>query len=268
MNQFTAPRFAENIKRLALGLEPLDGGRGGRIPHPVQVIVPGSLAGLPRPVVDSHDSCLHALLYQPGLAASIDVRMEDRFRRYVPRQIRYPILTLLQAEALDYANRVRKPVLFPGAAYDAVSLSTGVRGRVTRGAGPGAPFVRWSRIEARRSGSNTVIARAHGDDRGEFLLLLPPAASQGSELVDPLPIRIDAFGPALAPAPSSSAIPEMDPFWDLPTETAVALDPVNPFADPVSAGDLLPAGYSATTGRTVEVPLGTILSVKEPFQIS
>lgn len=265
MNQFAPLRFVENVKRLALGLEPIDAGRGGRIPHPVQVVPPGKLTGLPAPQVDSHDSCLHALLYQPGVAGTIDLRVGDRERRYVPRQIRYPILTIAEAEALNYRNRVRRPVLFPGAAYDAVSLSTGLRGRVTRA---GGSVVRWSRVEARRNGGDTIIARAHGDDRGEFLLLLPPEASQGPDLVDPLSIRIDVFGPAAAPVPRSPGLPELDPFWDLPTEIAASLDPNNPSADLISAGTTLPPGYSATVSRVVAIPLGTVLSVTEPFQIS
>jgi hypothetical protein len=236
MNQSAPLRFAENVKRLALGLEPIDSGRGGRIPHPVQVIPPGKLMGLPTPQVDSHDSCLHALLYQPGVAGTI-----------------------------NYRSRVRRPVLFPGAAYDAVSLSTGLRGRVTRA---GGSVVRWSRVEARRNGGDTIIARAHGDDRGEFLLLLPPEASQGPDLVDPVSIRIDVFGPAAAPVPPSPGLPELDPFWDLPTEIAASLDPNNPSADLTSAGTTLPPGYSATVSRVAAIPLGTVLSVTEPFQIS
>ncbi|MCC6539699.1 MAG: hypothetical protein IT162_19270 [Bryobacterales bacterium] len=265
MNLFTGARFAENVKRLALGLEPLDAGRGGRIPHPVRVVVPGSLTGLPRPRVDRHASCLHALLYQPSVADSIDIRFEDEERRYVPRQFRYPILTVDAAEVLDYRNRVRRPVLFPGAAYDAVSMATGIRGRVTRAAG--GQVVRWSRVEARLAAGGEVLARAHGDDRGEFLLLLPPTGSE-AELVDPLPLRIDVFGVAAAPAPATPDLPGQDPCWDLPTEAAAALDPNNPAADDVSAGATLPAGYTATAGRTVDVPLGTILSLPDVFAIS
>lgn len=265
MNLFTDARFAENIKRLALGLEPLDAGRGGRIPHPVRVIVPGALTGLPRPRVDRRASCLHALLYQPGVAGSIDLRVEDQQRRYVPRQFRYPILTADAADALDYRNRVRRPVLFPGAAYDAASLATGIRGSVTRA--DGGQRVRWSRVEARLEGSGDVLARAHGDDRGEFLLLLPPTGSE-AELVDPLPLRIDVFGVAAVPAPATPELPGQDPWWDLPTEAAAALDPNNPATDDVSAGVTRPSGYTATAGRTVQVPLGTILSLKEAFKIS
>jgi hypothetical protein len=263
MNQFTDSRYVEAVKRLALGLEPLDAAMGGRVAFPLNVILPEKLQGLPRPDVDRHSSCLHVLLYQPGVKDKVNLRFFERARRFVPRQIQYPILTIVQAEALDYRNRVRRPAMFPGAAYDAVSLSTGIRGRVERAGKP----IRWARIEARLSAAGDVIARAQGDDRGEFFLLLTPAASPAHDLTDPVPVFISVFGPAVDPVPSSVNLPSLDPFWDLPTEVAAVLNPVHPDIDTISAGTDLPTGFTAKVSRTVNVPLGMIFSETTSFVI-
>jgi hypothetical protein len=263
MNQFLDSRYVEDVKRLALGLEPLDAVQGGRIPHPISVIIPEKLQGLPRSDVDRHSSCLHVLLYQPGVKDKVNLRFIEWGRRYVPRQIQYPILTVVQAESLNYRNRARRPVLFPGAAHEAVSLSTGIRGRVERAAKP----VRWARVQARLAAGGTVIARGQGDDRGEFLLLLPSAASPAHDLTDPIAVTINVFGRAVDPVPSTADQASLDPFWDLPTEVAVVLNPGNPDADSVSAGTDLPVGYTSTVSRNVNVPLGTISSEINAFVI-
>ena len=263
MSQFVESRYVESIKRLALGLEPLDAALGGRITHPIQVIFPEKLLGLPRPTVDRHDSCLHVLLYQPGVKDKVSLRFFEQARKFVPRQIQFPILTVSAAEALNYRNRVRRPVLFPGAAYDSVSLSSGIRGRVTRN----GKDVRWVRVEARLTPGGTLIGRAQGDDRGEFFLILSPAASPAHDLTDPVKVQVELFGPPLDPQPGNPEIPSLDKFWDLPTEIAVALDPVHPDNDSVSAGTVLPAGYVSLATKSFDVPLGTVLSQTTTFVI-
>ena len=263
MNAFLDSRFIEVTHRLALGLEPLDAVRGGRIAHPLSVAAAETFVGLKRPNVVHHDSCLHAVLYEPGIPNAINLRFWEKARRFVARQIRYPILPLAQAEAQSFRVRVRRPRLFPGAAYDAVSLITGIRGRAERGGKP----VRWCRVEARPDNGGAVLARAQGDDRGEFLLLLPPAAATGADLEDPLGIEITVLGPTVAPVPPSADLPSQDPMWDLPTEIAPAADPFFPESDSVSAGVDLPAGYTSTATRSVNVPLGTIFSVRSAFVI-
>jgi hypothetical protein len=263
MNLFVEPRYIEALHRLALGLEPLDAMQGGRIAHPIQVIIPEKLQGLPRPDVERHDSCLHVLRYQPGVNDKVNLRFFEDARRFVPRQIQYPILTIVQADALNYKNRVRRPVLFPGAAYDSVSLSTGIRGRVERNGKP----LRWVRVEARLVLNGTVIGRAQGDDRGEFYLLLSSAASPAHDLTDPVKVLVEVFGPTVDPVPANPNLPSLDKFWDLPTEVAAVLDPVNPDDDSVSAGTVLPAGFSSLASKSLDVPLGTILSQTTTFVI-
>lgn len=283
MNVFVADRFAENIQRLALGIEPIDAQRRLRVAHPLQVTFDSAPQGLPaRPVIERHDTCLHVLryfgreddrvemsIYDAGRraparnvgfpilpAGSIDLRFSDGARRYVPRRLRFPLLTATAADAQPFTpgRRIRRPALFPGAAYDVSETSTGMRGRVLRG----GRLMRWARVEARLLGSNVLVGRAHGDDRGEFLLLLGTNASPLSDLENPLTIRVTVFGPNVAPTPSSPDLPERDPLWDAPLEIAPA--PGAP--DPVSAGETLPAGYVSmvTSTQDVEFILGKLRS--------
>jgi hypothetical protein len=100
-----------------------------------------------------------------------------------------------------------------------------------------------------------VVGRAHGDDRGEFLLLLDSAASGLGDLSLTLTAEVTVFGPP-GPGPVSN-----DPLRDLPIET-LAADP-----DDVSPGEKLPAGYAATvhSSRAVDFPLGVLLTHQEKF---
>jgi hypothetical protein len=278
MNAVLPEIWAERLHRLAVGFEPLDPVAGGRVPHPVRFEVEGppprpptrsgpyrmaAREGQLRAVVDRHDSSLFALLYQPRLEGeTVDLRVYDLSRRRVARRFRVPILppgSLAGGEpaALTRARRTRRPALFPGAAYDTGSRITGLRGRVLRG---GAPL-RWARVEARLEPGGALVGRAHGDDRGEFLLVLTPDASPPAELTDPLEARVTVFGPAVAPVPVPATLAAGDPLWDLPLEPLPA--PGDP--DPVSSGEALPAGYVATATSTRIVPfrLGRLISAPD-----
>jgi hypothetical protein len=124
--------------------------------------------------------------------------------------------------------------------------------------------MRWARVEARVPASGTLVGRAHGDDRGEFLLLIGSGAIPVGDLVDPLPIRVTVFGPAAPPVPGSPDLPAQDPLWDLPIETASAAGA----PDPVSAGEDLPTGYAGTsTSRVVDLTLGRLMSGVADFAI-
>ncbi len=134
---------------------------------------------------------------------------------------------------------------------------TGMRGRVERAGKP----VRWARVFATRVGMPRVIGRAHGDDRGEFLLLIAPEASNESELTNPLNIHFEIRVPNPATAPQPPKQPGGDPFWDLPVEPAADLIPPDYEADPVSRGDALPPDYIMFTSRNAALVLGEILNV-------
>ena len=175
----------EPLHTLALGIEPLDVMCGRRLIRPIHVDIeaepPGPLRGprdsyrrpswphAPRPVATRHDSGVHVILAHHALPAGVDLRFYEHERVYVPRRIRVP---------LAHYREIR-PTLFPGAAYPLASRATGLRGRVVRTVLDGTP-VAWARVVA--SINDQDIAYAHGDDRGEFLLILPPRAMSGSEI--------------------------------------------------------------------------------------
>lgn len=302
MNRFVEERYIENIQQLALGLELLEAGSQTRIPHAIEVRWDGDPSHIFYPLVSRHNSCLHALRYDPnlkhpdrvdlsyytpevkfpplrplarhlkgrvktgffvpiGLGKRVDLRLIDPQKRYMPRRLRFPILDRVEAERelppdQRFSRKVRRPVLFPGPAYQVNGSATGLRGRVTQGGRP----VRWSRIEATMPFTNVRVGRAHGDDKGEFLLLIEPIASPlGGNLRDPLPIRVTVFIPAVPPDPSSPDLPQLDPLWDLPLEEASA--PGAP--DPVTSGDAIPIGYIANLNggtKNMNFRLGRILT--------
>ena len=282
MNLFVDDIYLERTHRLALGFELLDAARGGRLTHPAWVDVEGPLPWTPawerkrratsrRPTMPvsprsnlhRHASGLHTLLYQPGLAEQVDLRIYDRYRRYVPRRLRAPMASLqqvLDAEeqggAFPFEQRVRRPFLFPGAGHDVNTLATGLRGRVLRN----GLVMRWSRVEAfLDTPAAPPLARAQGDDRGEFLLLLPPEASTVSVLVDPIAVRVRVYGPQTVPSPATPQLPTLDRYWDLPLE--VWPPPGDP--DGVSNGAQLPPGYVEGATRVVPFQLGRILTASD-----
>jgi hypothetical protein len=277
MNAFLREPFF-SVERLMLGIEPVDAQRAGRIAQPIDV----ALDGVPRPsgaawiAVDAaqvwsrrfgvpdaigalarlprHDSCRHALVYRPPLASPIAIRLYDRERRFAPRRIRYPVPASIEIAS----PRIRRPALYPGAAYVLGESATGLRGRVTWNAPVlGELPVRWVRVEASIGGE--VVGRAHGDDRGEFLLLLDSRAGGLGDLPSPLTAVVTVFAPAAA-----VPVPPDDPLGDLPLETLVA-DP-----DDVSPGQKLPPGYVSTvsSSRPVDFTLGRLLTQQAKFFIN
>ena len=249
MNEVVPSRFIEQVKRLAVGFEPIDAMHRLRA-HPVEIGVDAAALSLPRPTIDRHATGRHVLLYSPKLTSPVDVRITDPSARFVPRRLRIPILTPALAETQPQGQRVRRPTLFPGAAYDVMD-ATGVRGRVMRDGKP----MRWARVEARGTGG-AVVARAHGDHRGEFLLLVGPGAGPVGDIQPPLTLDLTVMGPAVVPVPSTPDRPDVDPLWDLPLELAAL--PGAP--DPVSAGEQVPANYTAATTQQVDLTLGKLLS--------
>lgn len=260
MNALGAELETRLVHRLALGLEPLDAARGGRLHYPVRMDVEGKLPWAPgapgdarrpyrramrrgdvRPSISRNNTGRHVLLYHPALASRIDVRIYDHERRYAPRRFRIPLVSLddvLDAEEagapLPAGSRIRRPVLFPGAAYEVGELATGLRGRVLRDNRP----MRWARVDAfLDTATGPLVGRAHGDDRGEFLLLLSPRAAPGAELPEVLNVRVMIYGPKDASTPTSPSLPQEDAWWELPLEQ---LPPAGA-PDPVSAGEILPS---------------------------
>ncbi len=265
MNVILEERYVESITRLALGLEVIDACRGGRISDPVQVTVDAP-RGIAR--VSRHDSCLHALVYSPAVSSPVTLRILSPDRRFVPRRLQIPIGSEADAAAglLPAPKRAWRPLLFPGAAYDVSASATGVRGRVVWH-DDGSP-VRFARVVAFYG--TQQIGLAHGDDRGEFLLVLGVDTVDGDDYVlahpPVMPPSLDLMLTIVAPNDRPDADPD-DPLWGLPLELAAG--PGLP--DPVSRGEQLPDTYR-NPGRVllhgVTVPLGRITSVATtPFEI-
>lgn len=273
MNNFVQERFTEKIHRLAIGLEPFDAERRTRITHPIQVTADVAPLGKPHPPIEHHDTCLHTVRYwsMPKTSGVIALRFFDctsdmyhaseDLRRFVPRRLEFPIQTIEDAENNVFQRRIRRPVLFPGAAYNVDAGATGIRGLVTHG--EKGPPARWVRVEARlltQGGvGQAVVARTHGDDRGEFLLILPSAAVPLDELpsrANPLKIVIHIFAWKTPPTPTPKDLPGIDQLWDLPVEK-VPLEPVGP-DDPFSKGEALPAGYEKKSAKEVECEIAVL----------
>jgi hypothetical protein len=264
-------RWSRLTQHLALGLEPVDAPRRARIAHALEVAFDGAPLAPPRSRRDPSlpawtpqdvrervartDSCRHVLRWRASLGPAVDLRILDLSRRFVPRRLSIAL------PAAPVMGRICRPALLPGAAYDVPAGSVGVRGRVTLGAD--GPPVRWVRAVARRPGGGAVVGCAHGDDRGEFLLLLDAGAAAGADLILPIAVEVTVFGPD---PPSTEADPA-DPYADLPLEaTALPADPgelLRPGADAVLDGTELPGGYGPLAGPVdVECGLDGLVSVE------
>jgi len=265
--------FAELVYRLAVGLEPRDAVSGRRIARPVDIAVDGGptfdlgpsfdetagkwpeqspVAGLRR--LSRHGSGRFVLLFDGTIRTPVRLRIVPRDRRYVPRRLEIPIVgeaAVLAGEQagadVPTASRAWRPLLFPGAGYDLAETATGVRGTVTHAGDP----VRWTRIEAFVPGS-PLRWRAHGDDRGEFLLVLGQNTGAVGDLVSPLVVTITVYAPNPA-----LAVKTDDALADLPRET-LAGPGITP--DDVSTGITL-TGWAQITQFDHPLTLGRLSSV-------
>jgi hypothetical protein len=257
MNVFLPSRYDELVTRLALGIEPAEPLHGGRLPFRVEVARDGvplppavpqrDPAASPwaeqdvLPRVERRRASRWAVRLGAGVKDPLDLRLWDPSMRRVPRRLR---VRLAPPPPLpDPSGRVIRPALWPGPAYDLPAGAMGCRGIVRRGGQP----MRWTRVEARRLDDATrVVATAHGDERGEFLLILGPRAVSGAELTLPVVLSVTVFGPDTAPDPSTDPSSKVDPLWDLPLEEVPLAG-----ADEVLAGTALPPGYRAGATRNV-----------------
>lgn len=219
--------------RLALGVEPRDAVLGSRLTRAIHVDVerPGAAwlredsqgfvraAGRDRAPMSRNDSGRHSMIWRDDLGAAVQVRMYDRRRIWVPRRLAIP---LPPSDVVATAGRIRRPVVFPGVAWDLVGGATALRSRVQQG---GAP-VRWAWLFARRPGEAEVVMRARADDRGEFLLVLGPATLAQAELDGEFELDIEAFAP-ISPSPALDG----DPLGDLLVETLAAPGDDDPVAE-------------------------------------
>ena len=287
MNEILAQVWVEHITRLRLGIELADAlGRLGPTgglgvfsenvprPHPVprsaRTASPSGDAddAIGLPGVRQNPSGRFSIAFTARDVAGqgrLDVRVIDPSRCYVPRRLSIPVPSLADVLAADQAHdadptvplapRGCRPVLFPGADYGTHAGATLIRGRATWGAG--GPPVQWARIEATANGVNQPSPwRAHGDDRGEFLLVIGPlslvqAQQPSLELDVDVTVHARPVPPPGTPV-DSPAQSRSDPLWQLPIERIATLDP----SDPVAAGEVLPPGYTSATSQVVTCQRG------------
>lgn len=258
------------LHRLALGVEPIDALRhlpiGPRVRvgrEVTQVHRRRRAGGVLDPLARRTDRPLETngtgrfkLRHGGDVGATAIVRIDDPTRSYVPRRFEVPLWTLAEVDTptgpyIPVRSRLLRPSLLPGSAYPAPRGATGLRGRIARNNQP----VRWARVEALGPGG-LVVGRAHGDERGEFLLVLigtgtmtpPPPATLDVQLVMYGPAG-ESPDPALEQVTRSSAPP-------LPGD----LD------NPLLRGESVPPGYTMSSASpTVTVPIGAVRSVPAPF---
>jgi hypothetical protein len=286
-NAFLASKFVEVVHRLAAGVEPLDPVMHAR--HRSGLFVTFDAPILPaasrKPVANArewiaqlqpfelHDSGRFALRHGSRVPQPLEIRIFDYRRRVTPRRLRLPIPdwddVLAAEDDLDspqppVAERSFRPSLFPGAAYDLPSGITALRGRITIAGEP----LRWARIQAERPAVNgspaVTVGFAHGDDRGEFILVPDTPDLNRNEWPNPFPLALRIFGRTSPPPPAAEADfvrdtfrtllpagPERDrylrahiadPLWDAPVEALQV--PVSGVIDPVASGTAIPVGYS------------------------
>jgi len=275
--------FDEIASRLALGIEPIDAQRQQRILSPLQITFDDVVIGNKRPTFVVHPSNRFVILYDNYFEPRdrrINLRIFDTavskystvgdLRRYVPRKLRIKIERLRFAENRPPLARSCQPWLFPGAAYPVSDIMTGGRARVMRHGTRRRPLrpARWVRVIATIPASQTnldeatVIGRAFGDDRGEFLLLL-----NGGIGLTPtnthLSARITVFATRRDPVPSSDDRPDIDPLWDLPLERPTSLSS----SDEVLIGNKLPNNYVKVVEHVASLPLGHLLRGNPDFVI-
>jgi hypothetical protein len=274
-NRFVATNFSEAVQRLALGVEPIDEATGSRVPNFVQVsldrvpmpptalyeLQPWEWLGSRLPRFPRHMSCRYAIVYRPHLQTAVQIRLFDGRRHFVPRRLVVNVPT--EAEVMlpetdhskppvTLARRVVRPLMYPGAAYGVSESTTGLRGRVVRGDAP----MRWARVEARLRSTGELVGLAHGDDRGDFLLIVRWRGVQAAPPDDPMGLSIRAYGPKDVPTETYPLQAQVDDLWDLPLEKPVVPVPIG--GDNVADGITPPDGYqpSKTGDIDVDLPLG------------
>jgi hypothetical protein len=286
VNQYLPAAYLETVWRLAAGILPVSALGGApplpgvrlaleRVPKPYQAPADAGAignydVGIGLPAVARHGGGRFAITYSlPTLSSPVAVRVYDTERRYVPRRFRLPVPAESTVVAAEQAaeqspwpaipSRAFRPVLYPGANWGTQAGATAVRGRVARADGSVA---RWTRVSAVDADHGYPVGWAHGDDRGEFLLVLTSSDdglfTPGSALAHvtltisarPVPVTIDS------PAQSQA-----DPLWDLEVETV----PPPGSADTVSDGRTPPADYSQSVTSTLSVVKGAVSCPRPPF---
>ena len=219
-NLFLPGRFDERVRRLALGIEPLDAASGGRLRHPIRILVETAAPGLPRPRLVAPP--LGALRAAPGpRGPDVPVAPAVRLGRDpgppgLPGRDGPPPSGAAPPEP-DHTDRGpgrHAPHRAAGAPPSALPRRRLRRDRLhhraarASGAGRGSRCAGrgWRRADRVPPRADPPVGRAHCDDRGEFLLLLTPAAAPMATLEHPFALDLVAYAP-LAPGTAAAPVP-------------------------------------------------------------
>jgi len=180
-------------------------------------------------------------------------------RRFVPRRLSLTPVQVGGVPAATVAN-MRTALLLPGANYPLAGSTTAIRGRIRRGPSPDKlKPVAWARVVITRPASpadfltETRLAWAHGDDRGEFLAALGPGAVPGgADLPATLSLRVWVF------LPPADAFDPADPLASLPLEVA-GTDASNAVLDGLQP----PPVYLAKGFVDISLPLGRVFTMND-----
>jgi hypothetical protein len=201
-------------------------------------------------------------LRHPGaLPTDLVLRIDDPARRYVPRRfLLHPWpASAIEGDATPYVpvgSRVLRAWMWPGAAYPRPRGTTVVRGRVTHDSEP----VRWARLVA--TGPNQLVAgRAHGDERGEFVLVVTNPDQRPVESTVDIDVRVRAPrvpGPVDTRDRCADLVVQDVPRSSVPP-TSGDLD------NPVIRGTSVPPGHVSNvhSPRHLTVPVGAELTLTE-----
>jgi hypothetical protein len=289
---------ADVLHRLVLGVEPRNALTGGSLATAVRVgqEVPRRMRAAaarfadPWPCLDfeTNGTARFKLRYgvggggpnrikvnPDGSPPTITVRIDDPRRGFVPRRFAVPLWTRLELERADpspaggptglyipLASRLLRPYLFPGAAYPIPRGTTAIRGQVVFNSRP----VRWPRLFARGPG-NVRVGVAHGDERGEFLLVITDLGT----VPPPPPSTVSVELDIIAPAPNAASTPGLaELLADLVVENlARSSAPPQPgdLDNNVLRGVSTPTGYiaSAAPPPRLTVPVGELLALAQPI---
>jgi hypothetical protein len=218
--------------RLAIGIEPIDAVLGTRLARAVEI----DIERTGSPLASQHDGFMRLARRARApvdLESVIRLRIQDRRRGWIPRRIEVPLAATTEVATVP---RIRRPVLFPGIAWDSWDGATALRCRVRRG----GAAVRWAWIEVRRIDEDGVVLRTRADEHGEFLLVPGLSTLARAELDGAFELDVEAFGPS-----GSGEVDPDDPLADLPIER-LTLDAAGE-ARSAGEGDL-PTGW-ASLGR-------------------
>ncbi|GAA1032436.1 hypothetical protein GCM10009557_30930 [Virgisporangium ochraceum] len=247
------------LHRLALAVEAVDavnrrpaaGVRVGRETGRRSVFADPALVGMPSA---GNGRGRLVLRHDRPLPGAIRIRLDDPARRWVPRRLDVSVWTYDEVRAADAdppgakvppEDRLIRPWLRPGVGYPCPPGATGLRFGVRRG----PERVAWPRLEVFDAGGFPV-GWAHGDGRGEVLVLIRPGAPATGDF--PIVVRVHAPDPDWRDRPPA---PAKDPLRLLhPEPVARAPGP----ADPAVRGDLPPPGYLPPTDHLLTCTVGRV----------